>query len=56
VGRATAARPGKETCVAEAVVPVSLQHRFFTCEKRSKTVKHIRETFDKVRSPLAWLC
>nr|XP_009940291.1 PREDICTED: LOW QUALITY PROTEIN: interleukin-10 [Opisthocomus hoazin] len=23
-------------------------HRFFTCEKRSKTVKHIRETFDKM--------
>ncbi|KAM9255501.1 interleukin-10 [Cariama cristata] len=23
-------------------------HRFFTCEKRSKTVKHIKETFDKM--------
>lgn len=32
-----------------------MQHRFFTCEKRSKTIKQIKETFDKVRSPLAWL-
>ncbi|NWR79187.1 IL10 protein, partial [Centropus unirufus] len=23
-------------------------HKFFTCEKRSKTVKHIKETFDKM--------
>ncbi|XP_009646203.1 interleukin-10 [Egretta garzetta] len=23
-------------------------HRFFTCEKRSKTIKHIKETFDKM--------
>ncbi|NXC72048.1 IL10 protein, partial [Anhinga anhinga] len=23
-------------------------HRFFTCEKKSKTIKHIRETFDKM--------
>ncbi|NXL56163.1 IL10 protein, partial [Chordeiles acutipennis] len=23
-------------------------HRFFTCEKRSKTVKHIKETFNKM--------
>ncbi|NXE50406.1 IL10 protein, partial [Casuarius casuarius] len=23
-------------------------HRFFTCEKRSKTLKHIKETFDKM--------
>ncbi|XP_071624647.1 interleukin-10 [Heliangelus exortis] len=23
-------------------------HRFFTCEKRSRTVKHIKETFDKM--------
>ncbi|NWW49037.1 IL10 protein, partial [Pedionomus torquatus] len=24
-------------------------HRFFTCEKRSKTIKHIKETFDKMK-------
>lgn len=53
-GRAAAARPGKETRVVEAVVLIPLQHRFFTCEKRSKTIKHIKETFDKVRAPLAW--
>ncbi|NWY03335.1 IL10 protein, partial [Nothoprocta ornata] len=23
-------------------------HRFFTCEKQSKTLKHIRETFEKM--------
>lgn len=23
-------------------------HRFFTCEKRSKTIKHIKETFEKM--------
>ncbi|NXG51777.1 IL10 protein, partial [Psilopogon haemacephalus] len=23
-------------------------HRFFTCEKRSKTIRHIKETFDKM--------
>ncbi|KAF1403566.1 Interleukin-10, partial [Spheniscus humboldti] len=23
-------------------------HRFFTCEKRSKTIKHIKETFNKM--------
>ncbi|NXR08982.1 IL10 protein, partial [Semnornis frantzii] len=23
-------------------------HRFFTCEKRSKAIKHIKETFDKM--------
>ncbi|XP_009895472.2 interleukin-10 [Dryobates pubescens] len=23
-------------------------HRFFTCEKRSKTLRHIKETFDKM--------
>lgn len=46
----------KETRVVEAVALVSLQHRFFTCEKRSKTIKHIKETFEKVRSPLTWLC
>ncbi|NXX19633.1 IL10 protein, partial [Podargus strigoides] len=23
-------------------------HRFFTCEKRTKTIKHIKETFDKM--------
>ncbi|XP_014803935.1 PREDICTED: interleukin-10-like [Calidris pugnax] len=23
-------------------------HRFFTCEKRSKTMKHIKETFEKM--------
>lgn len=54
-GRAAAAHPGKETRVVEAVAFVPLQHRFFTCEKRSKTIKNIKETFDKVRSPLAWL-
>lgn len=45
--------PGKETPVVEAV-GLSLQHRFFTCEKRSKTIRHIKETFSKVREPLAW--
>ena len=54
-GRAAIACPRKEICVVEAVALVPLQHRFFTCEKRSKTIKHIKETFDKVRSPLAWL-
>lgn len=41
--------------MVEALGFVPLQHRFFTCEKRSKTIKHIKETFEKVRSPLTWL-
>lgn len=35
--------------MVEAVGLVPLQHRFFMCEKRSKTIRHIKETFDKVR-------
>nr|XP_021154050.1 interleukin-10 isoform X3 [Columba livia] len=27
--------------------PREPHHRFFTCEKRSKTIKHIKEMFDK---------
>lgn len=54
-GRAAATHPGKEIRVVEAVAFVPLQHRFFTCEKRSKTIKHIKETFSKVRCPLTWL-
>lgn len=26
-----------------------MQHRFFTCEERSRSMKHIKETFTKVR-------
>ncbi|XP_031989347.1 interleukin-10 isoform X1 [Corvus moneduloides] len=33
---------------AEAAARVPLQHRFFTCEDRSRSMKHIKETFTKM--------